>query len=140
MNLQAQKLLPFNHESHITKYGAGECDTCHQYYEDGRFKGIPTVGDCKMCHDGNTAKEKAYFKDFKDTDRPWESFAKQPGLVYFSHKVVMTSPKGARCASCHGNKAKAMTTAKITGKMKMGVCMDCHDALRISNACAICHD
>lgn len=140
MNLRAEKRLPFNHKSHVTKYDASDCELCHGFYEGGRFKGLPTVGDCKMCHDGDTAKEKAFFKDFKDTDKPWTAWAKQPDLVYFSHMAVMKNNKTARCASCHGDKANSMTTAKIKGKMPMGQCMDCHTSLGISNACAVCHD
>jgi hypothetical protein len=62
MSVQAEKLLPFNHKSHVTKYEASDCELCHGYYDNGRFKGLPTVGDCKMCHDGNTAKEKAFLR------------------------------------------------------------------------------
>ena len=102
MHVQAQKLIPFNHQTHIVKYEASDCELCHGYYDDGRYKGIPTIGDCRMCHDGNTAKEKAMFNGFKDTDKPWGSFAKQPDLVYFSHIAVMKNTKTARCASCHG--------------------------------------
>lgn len=140
MSFHPQKLVAFNHKEHLTNYGADSCDTCHGYYDNGRFKGIPTAGDCKMCHDGSSAKELESLKKFKDTDKPWESFAKQPDLVYFSHKVVMTSPKKSRCASCHGNKENSVNTEKIKGKMLMGKCMDCHTALKISNSCAVCHD
>ena len=85
MNAQAEKPIHFNHKTHVTTYGATDCELCHGYYDNGRFKGMPTVADCKMCHDGNTAKEKALFGPFKDTDKPWTSFARQPDLVYFSH-------------------------------------------------------
>ncbi len=140
MSVRAEKQLPFNHKSHVSVYGASDCETCHAYYENGRYKGIPTVGDCKVCHDGSTAKEEAYFKGFKDTDKPWESFARQPDLVYFSHVAVMKNEKKARCASCHGDKENSTGVERIRGKMPMGQCMDCHTALKISNACALCHD
>ena len=68
MSVQAEKLLPFNHKSHVTKYDASDCELCHGYYDNGRFKGLPTVGDCKMCHDGNTAKEKAFFNLLADIE------------------------------------------------------------------------
>jgi len=150
---KAKKQLPFNHKSHTTTYGA-DCETCHSYYANGRFKGLPSVGDCTVCHDREGANSdtdpsvplrKAFFNDYQDTDRPWDSFAKQPDLVYFSHKVVMTATyedgrKKARCGSCHGDKGNSMTTKKIKGKMLMGQCMDCHTALDISNKCTVCHD
>lgn len=140
MNVQAEKKIPFNHKSHITQYGASDCGMCHKYYENGRFKGIPTAGDCKVCHDGNNASNKPILKNFKDNEKPWESFAQQPALVYFSHTAVLKNNKNARCASCHGDKAGSTTSAKIKGKMLMGECTDCHNSLKISNACTVCHD
>jgi hypothetical protein len=140
MHLQAKKPIPFNHKTHTTKYNASDCGFCHTYSENGRFTGIPTIGSCKQCHDGSAAMKKAMFDKYKDSDVPWESFAKQPDLVYFSHIAVMKNNKQARCGSCHGDKANATTTSFIKGKMHMGQCMDCHDALKISNKCAVCHD
>ena len=143
MSNHPEKLLPFNHKSHVTKYGASDCETCHGYYDNGRFKGIPNIGVCKGCHDGTTAAEIAMLKGYKDSDVPWGSYAKQPDLVYFSHIAVTKNKIPARCSSCHGDKKNSMTTKKtnrIMGKMPMGQCMDCHTALRISNKCLVCHD
>lgn len=145
MSNQVDQSIPFNHKSHVTRYGAADCDLCHGYYENGRFKGVPTVGDCKQCHDGQTAAEKAMFKNHQDGDRPWGVWARQPDLVYFSHIAVLKNTKKAQCPSCHGDRAGAMTTARVKGnvggtKMPMGQCMDCHTALKISNKCLVCHD
>ena len=140
LNVHAEKKLPFNHKSHLKDRGITGCEHCHGYHENGRFKGIPSVGECRNCHDGKTAKEKAMFKPYRDGDVPWESFVKQPDLVYFSHMAVMKNTKPARCASCHGNKEGSMTTAKTRGKMPMGQCEDCHNSLKISNKCTVCHD
>jgi len=146
MTGQPEKPLHFNHKSHgeyLKRLGAGDCELCHGYYDNGRFKGTPAIATCKTCHNGTTAAEKAMFKGYRDTDRPWGSYAKQPDLVYFSHIAVMKNTKQARCTSCHGDKKNAMTTKKtdrVMGKMPMGQCMDCHDALRISNKCLVCHD
>jgi len=140
MNLQAKKLIPFNHQSHLTEYDISNCEECHGFYDEGRFKGIPLLGKCRTCHNGDGAEEPESFKKYKDIDKPWESFAKQPDLVFFSHKVINTSQKKVKCSSCHGDKANSTTTDKIKGKMKMGECMDCHNSLKISNKCTICHD
>ena len=152
MHPLAEKKIPFNHKSHLTKYGT-DCETCHMYTDKGRFLGLPTVAECTQCHDReggysndpSTPDKKVFFKDFKDTYKPWGSHAKQPDLVYFSHKVVITAKNSdgtnrARCASCHGDKANSRNTKRIKGKMLMGQCMDCHTALKISNKCAVCHD
>jgi predicted CXXCH cytochrome family protein len=156
----AEEQIDFNHQSHLSKYfpamglGKDDCSTCHGYYENGRFKGLPTVADCTSCHDphgpdknatGMVAMRKPMLNKYKDTDKPWGSYAKQPALVYFSHEVVMTAKfddgrKKARCGNCHGDKANSANAAMLTGKMLMGQCEDCHTALHISNKCAVCHD
>ena len=153
MSFQAAKEAPFIHKNHVTKYGA-DCNQCHAYSDNGRFIGLPTVANCVECHNSSqpTASNdpleplrKPFLEKYKETDKPWEAYAKQPDLVYFSHKVVMSAKfkdgrQKARCGSCHGDKAGSMTTAKIKGKMLMSKCEDCHSALNISNKCAVCHD
>ena len=156
MSNKPEKKLPFNHRNHLSKtldYGISGCEDCHGFTDNGRFKGLPSVGDCTGCHDregsvgGNDfgPKRKPFFDNYKDSDRPWGAYAKQPDLVYFSHKVVMSATdkngnKRARCSSCHGDKADSINGKKLKGKMLMGQCMDCHTALKISNKCAVCHD
>jgi len=139
MNVQAKKLLPFNHQTHTTQYGA-DCELCHSYDANGRFNGIPTVAVCKQCHDPNKVNNATFFAGFSDTDKPWETFAQQPDLVYFSHMAVTKNEQKVQCISCHGDKGASKTTAKIKGKMAMGVCMDCHTVTNVSNSCTVCHD
>ena len=139
LSTQAEKFLPFNHQDHLPECDARKCETCHKFYENGRFVGSPTVAECKDCHDGDHAGELEALNRFRDTDKPWEVYAKQPDLVYFSHTVVQHSPKKVGCVDCHGDKANSTTTEKIKGKVKMGKCMDCHDALEIDNSCLVCH-
>jgi hypothetical protein len=155
-----EKAVTFNHQTHLNKYfpdngmSRDDCSVCHGYYENGRFKGLPTVGDCTSCHSPEApskdaapgaARRKPMLAKYKDTDKPWGSYAKQPDLVYFSHKTVMTAKYDdgrlkSRCGSCHGDKANSTTMAMMSGKMLMGQCMDCHTALHLSNSCAVCHD
>ena len=157
MTVQAEKNIPFNHYTHVQKRGAS-CESCHSYADNGRFKGIPTVGDCKVCHQENDpqsadydpkgAMRLPYLAAYKDSDRPWQSYVRQTGLVYFSHQVVMnvkwkdgSKESKVSCASCHGGKAfSEKETEKVTSRMPMGECMDCHDAINVSNKCAVCHD
>jgi len=139
MNVQAKKLLPFNHQTHTTQYGA-DCELCHSYDANGRFNGIPTVAVCKQCHDPNKVNNATFFAGYSDTDKPWESFEQQPDLVYFSHMAVTKNEQKVQCISCHGDKGASKTTAKIKGKMAMGVCMDCHTVTNVSNSCTVCHD
>ncbi|MGL4370469.1 MAG: cytochrome c3 family protein [Spirochaetota bacterium] len=136
----AKKEMPFTHKTHTELYGIS-CQQCHRFDENGRFLGIPTAGDCRSCHDGSSASEKAFLTGLADDYKPWESYSKQPDLVYFSHIAVAAHAGGeSQCTPCHGDKGSTITTDRISGKMKMGQCMDCHDALKISNKCAVCHD
>ena len=155
MQADAAKKIPFSHQNHMKKnYGVSGCTDCHSYEENGRFKGLPTIAECTACHardgvltsnDHSVPRKKTMFDSYKDSDQPWTAWAKQPDLVYFSHKVVMTAKfedgrLKARCESCHGDKSVSTDTTMIKGKMLMGQCMDCHTALKISNQCAVCHD
>ncbi len=171
MQADAAKKIPFSHKTHMHKtddkqdasdYGVSNCTNCHAYEDNGRFKGIPTIGECTVCHDRNgetsvkfnadgslKPRKKSMFDNYQDSDKPWTAWAKQPDLVYFSHSVVMTAKfedglnagrNKSRCASCHGDKGNSMDGNMIKGKMLMGQCMDCHTALHISNSCAVCHD
>ncbi len=154
MQADAAKPIPFMHKTHIENYDIKDCGTCHKYDDNGRFLGLPSIGDCTVCHDRNgeltnndhkSPRKKSMFDAYNDKDRPWTSWAKQPDLVYFSHKVVMTAQfpdgrKKSRCESCHGDKASSTNTGMLKGKMLMGQCMDCHTAHNLSNACAVCHD
>ncbi len=154
MQADAAKPIPFMHKTHVEKYDIKDCTTCHKYDDNGRFQGLPTIGECTACHDRNgeltnndhnSPRKKTMFDSYTDKDRPWTSWAKQPDLVYFSHKVVMTAKfedgrMKSRCESCHGDKARSTDTSMIKGKMLMGQCMDCHTAFGLSNKCTVCHD
>ena len=138
-----QKKMPFKHSTHLEMYGA-KCNQCHSYYDNGQFKGIPEVGACLTpeCHD---RESKPIFKKFKNEDKPWGAYVKQPDLVYFSHKVVMTAKfedgrQKMTCSNCHGNMSKPAVAEKLQGKMLMSKCESCHSTLMISNKCAVCHD
>ncbi len=141
MSAHAEKNMHFSHKRHIEEYGASDCEICHFYKDNGRYSGIPTIETCFQCH----GKEEPLFRKLDDNDKPWESFAKQPDHVYFSHIVHMKStfPDGRQknlCVNCHGNKEEDMKGVKIMGMMKMDRCEDCHDHLYASNKCFVCHD
>lgn len=136
----AKKELPFTHKTHTENYGI-RCVRCHGFDEQGRFKGIPAAGDCRSCHDGTQASEKAFLKGLPDDYRPWEAFCRQPDHVYFSHQAVVAYAHGKEeCETCHGAKGETLDTSMLQGPMKMGQCMKCHTALKISNRCSVCHD
>lgn len=145
--------IPFMHKTHVEKYGIKDCGTCHKYDEIERFQGLPTIGECTACHDRNgeltgkdhmTPRKKTVFDSFADKDKPWAFRAKKPGLLYYSHKIVMSSKSEdvrlkSRCETCHGDKAGSTVIARVTGNLLMEQCMDCHDDFKIVNKCPVCH-
>ena len=136
---RAKKELPFTHKTHTQLYKI-PCSSCHRLEADGRFRGIPSAGDCRSCHDGTLASKKPFLEDLPADYRPWEAFCRQPDFVYFSHAAVIAHAEGKEeCAPCHSDKGESMTTDKTADKMKMGRCMKCHDSLSISNRCTVCH-
>jgi menaquinone reductase, multiheme cytochrome c subunit len=143
MNNHPEKSVPFNHKAHISDFGA-ECSTCHQYYDDGRFKGIPEVSICFGCHASQNGDSKSVagdvpaLKSYKASDKPWGSYAEQADHVYFSHKIVMTADK-MKCETCHGRKDESADTKMLRGKMQMSQCEKCHTEINLSNKCTVCH-
>ncbi len=145
--------VPFIHETHVEKYEIKDCGTCHMNYKDEEFIGLPFVGTCTACHsrdgeltdtDHMAPRKKTMFDFFTDNDRPWSSRAKNPDLVYYSHKVVVNAklPDGrvkSRCETCHGDKADPPGIAKLKGEMLMDQCNDCHAAYKINKTCTFCH-
>lgn len=150
---KSSKTIPFIHKTHVEKYRISDCGTCHKYDSIGRFKGLPTVGDCTACHnregdvcnnDHMAPRKKTIFDSFTDGDRPWAYKAQKPDLVYYSHKIVMSAKSEdirlkTRCATCHGDKADSTGVAAMKGKPLMDQCIDCHEAFDIVNKCPVCH-
>ena len=147
----AVEKLSFSHKTHIEKYNIKNCGACHKYDGQGTFRGLPTVGECTACHDRNgditskdhmTPRKKTMFSSYTDKDRPWTSTAKDSELLYYSHKVVLTTTSGDgttkfRCEPCHGDKVSSNTTLK--GEKLMKQCIECHTTFKMNNQCDVCH-
>lgn len=136
---EAKKEIPFSHRQHVRLESIQGCESCHAAREDGTFMTLPSVKNCTGCH-----SESDIFSGYKDTDIPWESYAKQKKNVYFPHKVVITAqfPDGRKkvnCFSCHGNKEDSWNSSMITGRMSMKQCVNCHETLNLSRKCMVCH-
>ena len=51
--LYSQKKQPFNFNHALHTEEVGDCDSCHYFYEDGRFSGIPKLDSCAACPSGS---------------------------------------------------------------------------------------
>ncbi|MBI4830599.1 MAG: cytochrome c3 family protein [Candidatus Lindowbacteria bacterium] len=114
--------VDFNHVFHGGDVGV-TCDTCHFFYENGNWSGIPTLEVCAGCHSdviGETAAEKKFVTEYvkKNKEVPWGLYFRQPQCVSFSHSSHVRRAKLA-CETCHGpqglsNRPKRYMTNWIT--------------------------
>ncbi len=157
--------VAFNHVLHLGQAGL-TCGTCHYTRPDGSFVGRPPVAVCAECHSapvGKTPAEERLISEYitPEKDIPWQSYARQPEHVFFSHAAHSFArcntchkfTETALCASCHGDMSKSETLPayaqnRITGysqeAMTMRACERCHALpahakTTASNNCAVCH-
>jgi hypothetical protein len=97
--------VDFRHGSHVQKIGI-KCNTCHFFYEDGSWAGVPPLEVCADCHKkviGKTLEEKKFFEEYikKNREVEWALYFRQPQCVSFSHSAHVRRAKIA-CETCHG--------------------------------------
>lgn len=107
-----RKAQPINYNPplHVDKIGI-TCDTCHFFYEDGSWAGIPTLETCVDCHSdviGDSPEEKKFVNEYvkKNREVKWALYVKQPECVSFSHSSHVRMAKIA-CEICHGPQGHA---------------------------------
>jgi len=131
----------FNHKKH-QKAGI-ECNTCHPFFKEQRFSGLPNRSTCMECHKDsltdNPEEEKIreFHKNRKEIH--WERVYQQPDHVFFSHRRHVFIAK-IDCKNCHGpveEYEKPIT--RPWQRMDMKWCMDCHTKQKASNDCLACH-
>lgn len=150
----ASEKISFSHINHVEKYNIKDCGTCHKYDANKNFRGLPSIGECTVCHDRNGVltsddhmkpRKKSIFSYYTDKDRPWISAAENSDIVYYSHKVAVDVPlpdgkTKLRCEPCHADKVSSTGTAKTSGEKLMNECNKCHFAFKIDpERCDICH-
>jgi hypothetical protein len=155
----------FSHKVHADKAGT-KCEDCHSFRDDGTFAGLPTIDKCAGCHAapmGTTVAENFIDRYVTPNRQPqWDSYARQPENVSFSHSVHVKRA-GMTCASCHGDTGTSDTLRpyqvdRISGYsrdiwkiqtteagkpmshgMKMADCVACHRQKGIEQSCLDCH-
>ncbi len=103
----AEKVQPveFRHAFHGEDVGI-TCDTCHFFYKDGSWAGIPKMEICVDCHVyllGQSPEEKKFVHEYvlKNKDVKWGLYFRQPECVSFSHSSHVRMARVA-CETCHG--------------------------------------
>ncbi len=103
--VKKEQPVDFRHEFHGEEVGL-TCDTCHFFYEDGSWAGIPSIEICKDCHMevlGDSPQEEAFVNEYvrKNKEVKWALYFTQPECVSFSHSSHVRMAKIA-CETCHG--------------------------------------
>lgn len=132
--------VAFNHKTHA---GAGiKCADCHAMRAPGDRAGFPAVATCMGCHTAikKESPEIAKLAAFAASKQqvPWVRIYKVPKTVYFSHEVHVKQAK-VECSACHGPVAEREAVG-LEKSIHMPACMECHDRMKASNKCDLCHD
>ncbi|GAB4331552.1 MAG: cytochrome c3 family protein [Candidatus Abyssubacteria bacterium] len=105
MYTESGQPVEFSHRIHGRDVGIS-CETCHFFYEDGSWSGIPTVEVCANCHAevlGESEAERHFVTNYikENKDVKWGLYFRQPQCVSFSHSSHVRGAKLA-CETCHG--------------------------------------
>ena len=133
--------ISFNHRKHVED-NALACSTCHQFYEKETFSGLPSAGDCAVCHleaQGKSAEELKLVQLLKaGAPLDWRPLFRQPPHVFYSHRRHVIAGK-LDCAVCHGAIAKSVEPPARVQRLRMQDCIDCHRRHGVSAECTTCH-
>ena len=137
----------FRHDIH-----AGQdqipCMYCHASAAVSNEPGIPALQTCIGCHQiiaGSTPPHQAEIrkvtKAWSDKQPPeWIRIHAVPGFVHFPHmrhiQALGTGPES--CANCHGE-INRMPQVYQVATLRMGWCIRCHVARKVSRDCSVCH-
>ncbi len=141
LSSKSKQPILFNHKSH-QKAGI-ECSTCHPFFKEQRFSGLPSVTTCMECHKDPLTQnpEEEKIREFHKNGKPlhWSRLYEQPDHVFFSHRRHVVLAK-MDCKDCHGPIEESETPpTRPWVKMTMKWCMDCHTKTKASNDCMVCH-
>jgi hypothetical protein len=131
--------LYFSHKQHAGDNGI-QCLYCHRYAAKSPVAGIPSVADCRACHqfiapDSPKIRKLMDYWD-KREPIPWVRVNSLPDHVYFPHMMHIRA--NIDCNACHG-KVVTMYWISRTANLKMGWCLGCHRQHKASIDCWTCH-
>lgn len=130
-----QSDIIFNHKQHTENLSL-PCAECHEVRESDRASDrlLPREAVCLSCHDGERAAAGCDVCH-RSPDAP-VSYPPERRLLHFSHRKHLAISE-VNCETCHSG--IAASTSSQAGLPKMETCLTCHDGLRQSVECALCH-
>jgi hypothetical protein len=131
--------LTFSHQLHAGR-SAIPCLYCHRNAPKSPVAGIPTLADCRACHqfispDAPEIKKLMGYWDRREPI-PWVRVYWLPDHVYFPHMMHVRARLD--CTVCHGDVA-GMQRITRSVHLKMGWCLNCHRQHKASIDCWTCH-
>lgn len=134
--------VAFNHLKHTKDLGLG-CVFCHQYVNAGVHAGLPEAGTCRICHQAVQGKspESARVTALLAHGEPlrFNKLFRLPAHVYYSHRRHV-GIANLDCRMCHGDIAATLRPpGRPLVRIRMGGCLDCHQAKGQSVDCVACH-
>ena len=141
LGLKAGQPISFNHKKHQEQ--GTDCVTCHPYFKEQTFSGMPKLATCLECHKEKLTEnqEEERIRQFqqKKEEIPWKRLYEQPDHVFFSHRRHVVLGKIA-CETCHGEIGQSESPPLSPQvDMTMDWCMDCHTKNKVTNDCLVCH-
>ena len=130
--------IAFSHKLHAGQYGL-DCLYCHTAARISPRAGVPPVKTCIGCHKKTTDKpELLKVQDYwqRQEPIPWLRVHALPAFTRFTHKRHVRA--GVECQSCHGQVAQ-MERVEQVSSLKMGWCVNCHEAEKADKDCLVCH-
>jgi len=132
--------IAFSHTQHAGDNGI-PCLYCHRYAAKSPVAGIPSVADCRACHQFISPDSPEIGKLIASWDKreaiPWLRVNNLPDHVYFPHMMHIHAK--IDCSACHGN-VVTMDRISRTTNLKMGWCLGCHRQHKASIDCWTCHN
>lgn len=135
--LGREKRLAFSHRIHVSEL---DCTDCHVGAEDEPVAGIPTLAQCKLCHDDDQQAEWA--PDRRIANLFEDGKYKATRVNALGDEVIFPHPDHASiapdCATCHKGIEENDDVATLE-PVTMDACISCHQSLNQPTDCATCH-
>lgn len=132
------KSFAFSHRLHVGQEGL-ECGDCHRAREGADPPGMPTLGQCQLCHeeiDANKPPERRVTTLFDGKEYRAVHASRLDDEILFSHQKHASGPD--QCNACHvGIEASEAIDASMV--VRMDSCTECHARRDMANDCATCH-
>jgi hypothetical protein len=128
--------LIFSHPLHVTSQGI-ECVTCHAEIPSSASaddRNLPSMDVCAACHD--VEDDKNCGQCHRDPANP-VSAVETKLSVLFNHKRHIDLK--IACLTCHSLSGENGDTSLTPSMPDKSLCMGCHDGVRASWDCRICH-